>query len=217
MPTNIMMRRAVALVGLAAALWLGIADAQRAPLLMPLDTGAPIGFFVAEGEAGSGYRPSDLELARWALDAWERAAGGAVRFEPAPEPEALLRIHFVQASAGQYGEMRPIRVGGRRGADVFIRPDTDALGPDIARLAGADPLLRETIVYLTCLHEIGHALGLGHTANYEDVMYFFGFGGNIPEFFGRYRRRLESRDDIARLEALSAGDLAQLRALYAAR
>ncbi|HEX7081450.1 MAG TPA: matrixin family metalloprotease [Gammaproteobacteria bacterium] len=212
-----MMRRAVALVGLAAALWLGIADAQRAPLLMPLDTGAPIGFFVAEGEAGSGYRPSDLELARWALDAWERAAGGAVRFEPAPEPEALLRIHFVQASAGQYGEMRPIRVGGRRGADVFIRPDTDALGPDIARLAGADPLLRETIVYLTCLHEIGHALGLGHTANYEDVMYFFGFGGNIPEFFGRYRRRLESRDDIARLEALSAGDLAQLRALYAAR
>ena len=43
---------------------------------------------------------------------------------------------------------------------------------------------------------------------------FFGFGGDIPEFFGRYRRQLKARADIATAGGISAGDLAQLRALY---
>jgi hypothetical protein len=45
-------------------------------------------------------------------------------------------------------------------------------------------------------------------------MYFFGFGGDIPEFFGRYRRQLHDRGDIATTAGISSGDLAQLRALY---
>ncbi len=48
-------------------------------------------------------------------------------------------------------------------------------------------------------------------------MYFFGFGGDIPGFFGRYRDGLRSRDDIAGVAGLSAGDLSQLRALYELR
>jgi hypothetical protein len=113
--------------------------------------------------------------------------------------------------------MRPLEVEGRRGAAVYIRPDTTALGPDIAQSARLDALFRDTIVYLTCLHELGHALGLEHTANFEDVMYFFGLGGDIPEFFGRYRRTLQDRDDIRGSAGLSAGDLAQLEALYGPR
>ena len=73
---------------------------------------------------------------------------------------------------------------------------------------------RDTIVYLTCLHELGHALGLAHTADFEDVMYFFGLGGDLEEFFGRYRRALSERGDIRTSSGLSAGDLEQLRALY---
>ena len=48
----------------------------------------------------------------------------------------------------------------------------------------------------------------------SDIMYFFGFGGDIPGFFGRYRDEVRSRDDIANVSGLSAGDLTQLRALY---
>ncbi len=139
-----------------------------------------------------------------------------MKFVPAPEDTALVRVYWVAADgAGQYGEMRPRLIGGQRGASVYIRPDTDALGPEIGRRARDEDLFRDTIVYLTCLHELGHALGLSHTADFSDVMYFFGFGGDIPAFFGRYREQLDARADIAGVSGLSAGDLARVRSLYA--
>lgn len=190
------------------------AHAQELRPLGPLDERGVVTYFVAAGESDAQYREADRDLAAWALGAWERAARGKLHFEAGDEATALVRLYWVEAEAGQYGETHALDVNGRRGAAVFIRPDTDALGPSIASLARADPLFRDTIVYLTCVHELGHALGLRHTANFADVMYFFGFGGDIPRFFMRYRERLGERADIARVSGLSAGDVAQLAALY---
>jgi hypothetical protein len=184
--------------------------------IAPLAVDRPLGFFVGEPAAEQGARDTDPELCVWALNDWVRHAEGRLMVEPAAEADALIRIYFVEPGFGQYGEMRPIRVGNRRGAAVYIRPETGALGPDIARAAQSDPLLRETIVYLTCLHELGHALGLEHTAEFADVMYFFGLGGDIPMFFNRYRSRLETRDDISHETGLSAGDIAAFLAAYRA-
>ena len=190
-----------------------VASAQTLAPLQPLPMGR-VTYFIAEGEPKSGFRKTDVELATWALRAWEKALAGVLRFEQATEEEALVRVHWVEPNFGMYGEMRPLLVRGRRGAAVYIRPDTNALGDEIARMANADPLLRETIVYLTCVHELGHALGLEHTAAYADIMYFFGYGGDIPGFFTRYRTQLKSRADIAASSGISADDLRRVRQLY---
>jgi hypothetical protein len=214
-PTATRLPARVLVAGAIAFAWHAAACAQDLRVIAPLDAvDGPIGYFIADGEPGSDYRSADRQLAVWALEAWQRSTDGALRFEPAPEERARLRVYWVQANGGQYGEMRPFLIDGHRGAAAFIRPDTGALGPDIASLARADPLLRDTVVYLTCLHELGHALGLHHTDDYRDVMYFFGYGGDIPAFFERYRKQLGSRDDIAHVSGLSAGDLNQLHALY---
>ncbi len=69
---------------------------------------------------------------------------------PGPESAALLRVYWVPASFGLYGEMRPLIFDGRRGAAVFIRPDIRALGEEIAQRASEDSLFRDTVVYRTC-------------------------------------------------------------------
>jgi hypothetical protein len=204
---------------LAAALAsAGTGDAQpvaHPSRLEPLDAAGTVTYYIDRGALGSGYVAGDDELAVSALRAWQRAAPeGALVFTPSTEEEALVRVYFVAAGFGQYGEARALDVGGRRGAAVYVRPDTSALGADIARLTATDPLLRDAIVYLTCVHELGHALGLVHTADFADIMYSFQFGGDIPAYFGRYREQLDERADIARVSGLSAGDIARFRALY---
>ena len=180
----------------------------------PLDASQPIPYFIADGTGRAGFRATDRELAGWAMAAWQRNAGTALRLDAGAESAAMVRLYWANPREGQYGEMRPLIVQGRNGAAVYIRPDMEGLGPDIAQRAAADDLLRDSIVYLTCLHELGHALGLSHTASFADIMYFFGYGGDIVEYFTRYRRQLRSRADIARVSGLSDADIKRLRALY---
>jgi hypothetical protein len=205
------MPRVAAAVLVVATIAAGAGAQTLAPLQQ--EPSGRVTYFVAQGEPGTGFRKTDAELATWALKAWEKSIGGALRFEAAAENDALVRVNWV-APGGQYGEMRPLLVRGRRGAVVYVQPDTDALGGEMARLAQADPLLRETIVYLTCLHELGHALGLEHTAQHADIMYFFGYGGDIPAFFARYRAQLKSRADIPNVSGLSGDDVKRVRGLY---
>lgn len=180
----------------------------------PAEANRTVTFFISSGNSQSGYRSSDRELALWALEAWQRSAGSGLQIKPASESSALVRLYWAGPNEGEYGETRPLNVGGQQGAAVYIRPDMNSLGPDIALRAGADPLLRDSIVYLTCLHEFGHALGLDHTRDFRDIMYYFGYGGDVVQYFGRYRAQIHSRKDIAAVSGLSDDDVKRIRALY---
>src|SRR5215472_14488594 len=92
----------------------------------------------------TGCIASDVDLAKWAIEAWQQASNGQLSFVAAPNREdALVRIVWATPEEGLYGETMPISVHGHRGAQVNVR---------IVDPGKRDALLRDTIVYLTCLH-----------------------------------------------------------------
>jgi len=160
-------------------------------------------FWVQPCPAGkSGCAPGDEDLARWAFEAWQKASSGKLHFvETKDREKAVIRLVWASEEQGLYGETVPIQVGNQRGAQIFVHNTVDGI---------QDVLLRDTIVYLTCLHESGHALGLPHTAAFADIMYSFQYGGDIPEYFGRYRRKLSERTDIRKNSGISPSDQKRL-------
>ena len=152
--------------------------------------------------------PAAGALVERAMTTWTRAAGGRFALEKsASQGRAAIRVAFAQAD-GIYGEAAP-RIDRATGlissAEVVIAGEV-----------GDDPLQQRIVIYLTALHELGHALGLPHTNAFDDIMYSFRRPDDGERYFGAYRRRLRSIEDIGtdRATGLSPADLAALGALY---
>jgi hypothetical protein len=148
------------------------------------------------------------DLVERAMHTWTGAAQGRFRLERTAATEtAAVRVHFFSRD-WRYGmtRTRPDPVTGLIAeADVVVAAD-----------AGGDTLDRDIVIYLTALHELGHALGLAHTTEITDIMYLFRVEGDGERFFGAYRRRLHSASDIGSASAtgLSPEDVRVLRSLY---
>jgi hypothetical protein len=164
----------------------------------------------AGAAVSSGCRKDDAALAGFAFKAWQRESGDEIVFEKSANPRhARLRVHWSDGTS-LYGETKAVIVDGKQGAEIYVLPETDAARSN-------DPLLRATILFLTFVHETGHALGLRHTADFADIMYSFQYGGDIAAYFDRYRRLLKQRSDIQLHTGLSDGDRRALRAVLARR
>jgi hypothetical protein len=152
--------------------------------------------------------PSGAILVERAMRTWTRAADGRFTLEKmATTNDAAVRVHFMAADY-RYGVTSP-RVDRQTG--LIVRAEVA-----VAADAGRTPLERSIIVYLTALHEIGHALGLDHTTDITSIMYLFREPGDGERFFGAYAKHLGGVDDIGSDHAtgLSPDDVATLRSLY---
>ena len=203
------------LCGLGALPGVGVAaeddarfQAQGLWRTTPLDAFGEIGYFIDEPCLGA--VPGDVELARWAIEAWERASAGMLCFTPAPAGEALVRVYWGQ-TGDRIGKMQAIELGPRRGAEVYVDPRADRYDAQLAWRSDADPLFRDAVIFRTLLHEVGHGLGLVHTTEIDDAMYF---GGDYVGYYARYRESVADRDAMRFRPGISATDLDRLRKVY---
>jgi len=187
---TVLLMIAMAVVRLGAAHW--------AP-------GAVIAVWIDPAHAPAG---GDLLVER-AMATWTTVAGGRFKLQRTPAKDrAAIRIHFFTRD-WRYGmtEARPDpKTGLITEAEVVVAADADG-----------DALDQQIVVYLTALHELGHAIGLSHSSNMRDIMYLFRLPGDGERFFGAYRKRLQAgAADIgtAKATGLSEDDVRELRGLY---
>jgi len=195
---------AVALFVLSCIVWRAH-GAQVVPLRSPhwpAEAAIPVWIDPSHAPAGA------VALVEKALQTWTRAADGRFTLARArSRAESAIAVMFL-ASDGVYGETAP-HVDAAKRVIVSAEVAINAAVPD-------DPLDARVIVYLTALHELGHALGLPHTDNFRDIMYSFRAPDDGMRYFGNYRRLLQSVADIGGPTAtgLSPNDVIALRALY---
>jgi hypothetical protein len=141
--------------------------------------GKPIRLYIVEGGA-PGYLPKMAGFARDAFDRWEQTGVG-IRFSvvsDSADADVMIRWidHFDFDRAGQtdltWDQLGRVR---RASISLALRTHTGAVLPDAALLSVA-------------VHEAGHALGLPHSSDTNDVMFPATRTGTLTE---RDRRTIE--------------------------
>lgn len=168
----------------------------------------PAGARVAVWIDTSHAPPGAADLVERAMRTWSIASDGRLTLVRAStRADAAIRVFFVQSDTN-YGEAAP-RVD--RATGLIARADV-AINAAVPN----DTMDAHIIVYMTALHELGHALGLAHSDTFSAIMYRFRRADDGSRYFGAYRKKVRSLDDIgsARATGLDSEDVTALRNLY---
>lgn len=133
----------------------------------------PLKVYIADGDGTMGYRDYYPDLMRKALNEWQTKTSGKISWQEVNSPAQANITCIWTANAKPNG---PGVEAGETKSTVGINRFTGEQNIMRANISVLTSLMgnsfSDTDMYKTCLHEVGHAIGMeGHSNTPSDIMY----------------------------------------------
>ena len=152
----------------------------------------PLKIFIASGNGVKGFRSRYPSFITAALDTWSHASGNKLSYVLVKDKsKADLTVDWISEPImiEDFGKKRVKQGVAHTSSSGGVIDDVD-VEVDMMNGYSREQMLEEGECASVCMHEIGHALGLHHSTNFYDMMYFGSSSKQTGELTNRDKRTI---------------------------